>query len=270
MSTGIEWTDEVWNPVTGCTPVSEGCEHCYAKRMAKRLAGRYGYPKDDPFAVTFHPDRLNQPLRWTKPRRVFPCSMGDLFHRDVSLGRLGMVFDVMMHCSQHTFLLLTKRPEIARQRMKILRLPLMENVWLGVSVENQARADERIPILLDIPVPHAGVRFVSVEPMLGPVDLVEYLPKHEQVAVQKSEWGLRRSEYILRKRRAQWVICGCESGPGRRETKVEWIRDLRDQCEAYQVPFFLKQREIDGKVVHMPELDGKVWDQMPDAGGNVK
>ena len=172
--TKIEWADKVWNPVTGCTPISEGCEHCYAERMAKRLAGRFGYPEDEPFRVTYHEDKLTEPSSWKSPKRVFVCSMADLFHEDVSFDYLYRVFSVMGECPQHTFMILTKRPE----RMKAFFdghqiLDYIPYVWLGVTCENQARADERIPILLQIP---AAVRFVSLEPMLGPVDLGAYLP----------------------------------------------------------------------------------------------
>lgn len=191
----IEWTEYSWNPVTGCTPVSEGCQNCYAKRMAKRLRGRCGYPADDPFRVTLHPERLEEPLKWKKPRRVFVCSMGDLFHEDVHPYDIMQIFNVMAKAKQHTFLVLTKRPERMLEFYKRLRpgnvIPgpyfsitgigegwagsppvLPDNIWLGVTAENQQRADERIPILLQIP---ATVRFVSCEPLLSAIDLTKWL-----------------------------------------------------------------------------------------------
>jgi protein gp37 len=257
--TRIEWADSVWNPVTGCSPVSEGCENCYAKRMSKRLAGRYGYSKDEPFKVTLHPDRLGQPLRWKKPRRIFVCSMGDLFHEDVPNEFIDYVFAVMGRSQQHTFILLTKRPERMREYLQAGRYQQIlniayrlkfrpeglgkgidnpkdmrwwPNVWLGVTAENQQRADERIPILLQIP---AAVRFVSVEPMLGVVDLVAALDaaigiegKVEIPAVDGIDNWLH------------WVICGGETGPGARPTHPDWVRNLRYQCQASGVPFFFK------------------------------
>jgi protein gp37 len=270
--TKIEWAQKVWNPVTGCTPVSQGCEHCYATRFARRLAGRCGYPAEKPFAITFHPERLDEPLHWRKPCRVFVCSMGDLFHDDVPLAFISKVFDTMacaiLNGEPHTFIILTKRPErmqfvvskalpdfpthfdaIARN---LVRWPL-SNVWLGVSVEDQATADERIPILLQTP---AAVRIVSIEPMLGPVDLC-YIrtgpdrpmeghpktiwhpcgnalckpspPEPGQTIIVPAAWtGL------------DWVICGGETGPGARPIHPDWVRKVRDQCAAAGVPFFFK------------------------------
>lgn len=172
-TTTIEWATHTWNPVTGCSPISEGCENCYAKRMAQRLRGRCGYPEDDPFKVTRHDNRLLQPLKLRKPSRIFVCSMGDLFHEDVPNDYIDQVFGVMTHVSveHHTFLILTKRPE--RMRRYISSLDCQDwglprgNIWLGVTVENNNNL-WRIEELLQIP---AAVRFVSIEPMLGPVDL---------------------------------------------------------------------------------------------------
>lgn len=209
-STKIEWAQATWNPITGCTPVSEGCANCYARRMATRLRGRYGYPADDPFRIVYHHKKYGEPLRWKKPRLIFVCSMGDLFHKDVDAGYLSGIFWVMKKAKQHTFLLLTKRPENVPRHKSWWD----KNIWLGVSAENQQRADERIPILLQIP---AAVRFVSVEPMLGPV----VLP----------------SRYAV----LDWVICGGETGPGARPMRSDWARSLRDQCQETGVPFFFKR-----------------------------
>ena len=192
--TKIEWADSVWNPVTGCTPVSEGCERCFARRMANRLKGRYGYPKDDPFRVTLHPDKLEQPLRWKKPRQVFVPSMGDLFHEDVDEKYIAKVLAICDLAREHTYMILTKRPSrmaslfndedfqfhvgwFQSQVVREFGLPEpkeigswpLKNVWLGVTAENQQRADERIPILLQIP---AAKRFVSVEPMLELINII--------------------------------------------------------------------------------------------------
>lgn len=239
MKTKIEWATHTWNPVTGCTPISEGCEHCYAARMAKRLAGRCGYPQDDPFRPgTFHANRLNDPLKIKKSSMIFVCSMGDLFHEDVSELIIDEILDVIAACPQHVFIMLTKRPQNIEQKLYASTPKCgcrhlgggdyMPNVWLGVTAENQARADERIPILLSIP---AAVRFVSVEPMLGPVNLEKHFAAFYTQHGEPS--GLSRDHL-------DWVICGGETGPGARPMHPDWARSLRDQCQADGVPFFFK------------------------------
>ena len=263
--TKIEWADATFNPITGCTPISEGCEHCYAKRMATRLAGRYGYPADDPFRVTVHWDRIEEPLHWVKSRRIFVCSMGDLFHNDVPLNVTKDIFDVMRQAGNlygHTFMVLTKRPKRMAEFIDLLqrdkgpdfrRWPL-PFVWLGVTAENQARADERIPILLQIP---AAVRFVSIEPMLGPISTRIHTPITGPGSPQPAappSWNV--IDTLTRYNGTQdhkgrgaghvgpklgWVICGGETGPGARPMELSWARDLRDQCKASGVPFFFKK-----------------------------
>lgn len=183
-NTKIEWADKVWNPITGCTPVSSGCANCYARRMANRLKGRYGYPKDEPFRVTFHLDRLNEPLRWKRPSRIFVCSMGDLFHENIKPEWIDAIWEVMAACHQHTFMVLTKRPQNIEKLLygvteecgcrELGGGDYLPNVWIGVSCEDQKTADERIPILLQIP---AAKRWVSVEPLLSSVDLLKWLPE---------------------------------------------------------------------------------------------
>lgn len=174
MSTKIEWAEETWNPITGCTKISEGCANCYAERMAHRLAGRYGYPKDEPFKPgTWHLDKIDINL-FRPGQRVFVCSMGDMFHKAVNIRGTEMreLFECMALYPETTFMLLTKRPERMKECIDFIYgsdFPeIMPHVWLGVTAENQQRADERIPILLQIP---AAVRFVSIEPMLGPIVL---------------------------------------------------------------------------------------------------
>jgi len=257
MTTKIEWTNETWNPVTGCSKVSAGCKHCYAERMSHRLKGRFGYPADDPFKVTLHPDRLNQPLKWKKPRQIFVCSMGDLFHEDVPFEYITRVFDTMVSWRRpswkareaedwenlidpgHTFQVLTKRPERIAPWIEWVQRnqsdydesgirPKMTtaegwpaHIWLGTSVENQATADERIPHLLKCP---AAVRFLSCEPLLGPVDLVQ--------SVVKRRIGDPQPD---------WVICGAETGPGARPMNPDWARSIRDQCKAAGTPYFFKR-----------------------------
>ena len=261
--TKIEWATDSWNVVSGCSKISEGCLNCYAERMAHRLRGRFGYPEDDPFRVTFHPDRLEEPLSWRKPRRVFVASMGDLFHEDVDDEWLDLVFAVMGMARQHTFLLLTKRPTRMRDYLRqvtegtrklagsacygLVRGALgglavldwmaegMPNVWCGVTAENQERAEERVPVLLDVP---AKIRFVSCEPLLGPVDL--------------SPWTV------------DWVIVGAESGSGARPMEADWVRSLRDQCKQARASFYFKQSVVNGKKISLPELDGRQWAEVPD------
>jgi len=275
--TKIEWTHrpgttgETWNPVTGCDPISEGCTHCWAKRMSKRLAGRFGYSEDEPFRVTLHPDRLDEPLHWKKPRTVFVCSMGDLFHEAIPLDYVADVFDRMARCPVHTFILLTKRPEQMNAKLQQLldwswsdvtwtgrtpefaRSPYpLPNLWLGVTAENQRRADERIPLLLQCP---AAVRFVSIEPMLGPVDL--------------SYW--QDYDVSIGERPAlDWIIVGGETGPGARPMRPWWVQSVRDQCVSAGVPFFFKKWGDWGRNLPASDprrqghlLDGKEWHQWP-------
>jgi len=233
-TTKIEWAEKSWNTITGCTKVSEGCKNCYAERMAKRLAGRYGYPKDAPFRVTFHPDRLDQPLRWKKPSTIFVCSMGDLFHESVEPRDIDAIFDVMFEAKQHTFLVLTKRPQNIQEKLYGIteEWPCRElgggdylpNVHIGVTVENQD-AMWRVGELLKIP---AAGRWVSVEPMLGPVDLYPAF-----CGFQPPSWGCGPD--------ISGVVLGGESGPGARPMHPDWARDVRDQCADSGVPFMFKQ-----------------------------
>ncbi|MCW7071886.1 MAG: phage Gp37/Gp68 family protein [Methanophagales archaeon] len=240
----IEWTETTWNPVTGCTKVSPGCAHCYAERMARRLAGRCGYPADKPFKVTLHPERLDAPLRWKKPKRVFVCSMSDPFHKDIPDYFRIQMWRTMEKAYWHTFLVLTKRPQNALLWFHQIHNsdfgewpPILNNIWLGVTAENQQTADERIPLLLQIP---AAVRFVSCEPLLGPIDLGMYL--HHGIS---------------------WCIVGAESGPGARLMDENWVRRLVTQCKQSQVPVFYKQKIVNGKKMSLPMLDGKQYVEFP-------
>lgn len=234
--TKIEWADKVWNPVTGCTAISEGCQHCYARRMANRLRGRHGYPQDDPFRVTFHPDKLDEPARWKKPRKIFVCSMGDLFHPDVQLSWFWDVWRIMVDEYRHTFLVLTKRPDVMAQLIGDGYPP--PNIWLGVTAENQAWADERIPILLSIP---AAKHFVSVEPMLGPVDLRQYLLSDYDKAAHDNQLLTPLEGFNYQK--LKWVICGPETGQKARPCKPEWIDELGWQSKDAGIPFFDKRKQ---------------------------
>lgn len=268
-NTTIEWAERIWNPITGCSPVSEGCEHCYAERMSKRLRGRFGYPADEPFRVTLHPNRLEEPLKLRKPSRIFVCSMGDLFHEDVPFEWVDKVLYIIAQAPQHTFLMLTKRPErmhayftditenknqfMHRMMHSVFYYPSMHgaiinlrkgiaipNLWLGVTAENQDRADERIPILLQTP---AAVRFVSIEPMLGPVDLSGYYKVQNHVNLPPEQRKQALEEYwagMHRLTKLDWVICGGETGAGARPMHPDWARNLRDQCQRARMPFYFK------------------------------
>ncbi len=238
--TKIPWADMVLNPWTGCDPVSEGCSHCYAKRMAGR------FWKERKFSqVQFHPERLNEPLKWKQPRRVFVCSMGDFFHDAVETDWINQMLITMMACPQHTFMVLTKRPENIEKRLSTFgrslgpsrfnRSVLLPNLWLGVSVENQKSAEERIPLLLDWRA-QPGLKFVSVEPMLGPVDLREWMPD------------------------IKWVICGGETGSRARLIQRHWVTGLRDQCILAGVPFFFKQW---GRLQPGSIISGKTYREFP-------
>lgn len=214
MKTKIEWATDVWNPVTGCTKVSAGCKHCYAEMIAKRFWVERGFAD-----VRMHPERLEDPLHWRKPRRVFVNSMSDLFHPDVPGAFAYRIWEIMRVTPQHTYMILTKRPD----RMLNLMHDTLPNVWLGVSVEDQEKANERIPLLLRTP---AAVRFVSCEPLLGGVVLPMFL------------YDISKNVEIGH---LDWVICGGESGPGARPMHPDWARSLRDQCQAAGLPFFFKQ-----------------------------
>jgi protein gp37 len=260
MPTNIEWTQRTWNPVTGCTKVSPACKHCYAETMHKRLTAMGQKKYSEPFnIVRTHADALDAPLHWRKPSTIFVNSMSDLFHEDVPDEFIDRVFAQMAQCWWHTFQVLTKRSDRMCSTMSDPSMHLsmtrlfrnfvhyrepvgpwpLPNVWLGVSAENQEQADKRIPKLMETP---AAVRFASVEPMLGAVSLrkwLDYLPQ------------------------LNWVIVGTESGRHRRPTEIDWIRSLRDQCEGAGVSFFLKQMDVDGRLVKTPELDGRQWLQFP-------
>lgn len=252
MPTKINWADETWSPITGCTPISEACEHCWAKRMAHRLKGRYGYPKDDPFRVTFHSDRLEQPLKWKKPKRIFVCSMADFYHHNVRSEWRNEVYRKVLKRPEHIFLFLTKRPEnIGYSSIDYewcVNRNWPDNLWLGVTAENQKRADERIPILLQVP---AAVRFVSLEPLLSHVDIKPYL-KTEYCLKCKQDLpyiGLWKTTMATccpnsfkgMRKKLDWIIVGGETGPGARPLDPNWVFPIKNQCQGAGIPFFFKQ-----------------------------
>ena len=229
----IEWTEATWNPLTGCTKVSQGCKNCYALRMSRRLKAM-GNPKyANGFELTIHEDQLQVPLKWSKPRVIFVNSMSDLFHEDVPLPFIQKVFGVMREANWHTFQVLTKRAERLSDISGSLDWP--DNVWMGVSVENSDcmfRIDH-------LRATGARTRFLSLEPLLGPLH------------------GLNLSGI-------DWVIVGGESGPRSRPVKKEWVIDIRDQCRRSRVPFFFKQWGGFNKKGNGRTLEGRTWDEMPD------
>ena len=232
----IEWTDATWNPVTGCNKISPGCKHCYAERLSKRLKATGMAKYRNGFAVTLHPDTLDIPLRWRKPRSIFVNSMSDLFHVDVPDEFIAQVFDVMTRAHWHRYQILTKRPErVAKLNSK---LPWPSQIWMGASIESQDYI-QRIDWLRET---DAAIKFLSLEPLLGP------LPNLDLDGID-------------------WVIVGGESGPGARPMQSDWARDIRDQCQAAGVLFHFKQWGGVFKKRHGRILDGRTWDEMP--GGPV-
>lgn len=233
QNSAIEWTETTWNPLTGCTKISPGCKHCYAERMSLRLQamGQANYVNG--FKLTLHEHMLDVPLRWRKPRLVFVNSMSDLFHKDAPEDFILRVFDVMRRASWHVFQVLTKRSD------RLLRLsPKIDwpdNVWMGVSVE---RADYTFRID-DLRRTGAKVRFLSLEPLLGPLEDLHLDSIH-------------------------WIIVGGESGPGARPVQETWVTDVRDQCLAAEVPFFFKQWGGVFKSRNGRTLDGRTWEEMPE------
>jgi protein gp37 len=232
INSSIEWTESTWNPLTGCTKISPGCKHCYAERMALRLQamGQRNYVNG--FDLTLQEEALELPLRWKKPQTIFVNSMSDMFHAEVPAEFIIRAFDVMRRASWHRFQVLTKRSE----RLLSLneQLPWAENIWMGVSVENDAYTF-RIDYLRET---CARIKFLSLEPLLGPLD-------------------------DLRLDGIDWVIVGGESGPGARPMKPEWVTSIRDQCVGANVPFFFKQWGGVWKKKFGRDLEGRPWDQMP-------
>jgi len=232
QQSSIEWTEATWNPVTGCSKVSAGCKHCYAERMALRLKAM-GQPRyRDGFALTLQPDLVDQPLSWRSPRVIFVNSMSDLFHEDIPLAFIEEVFSVITKANWHTFQVLTKRADRLEQIAKHLAWPT--NLWMGVSVESE-KCLWRVDCLRQVP---ASIRFLSLEPLLGP------LPRLDLTGIQ-------------------WAIVGGESGPGARPMSSSWVRDIRDKCLVARVPFFFKQWGGIRKSKTGRELDGKTWDELP-------
>jgi protein gp37 len=228
----IEWTDATWNPVTGCTRVSAGCQHCYAETFAERWRGIPNHPYEQGFDLRLWPDRLDQPLKWKRPKTIFVNSMSDLFHEKIPVDYLHQVFEVMQKADWHIFQILTKRHERLSQLAE--DLPWPPNVWMGVTIEDERFVD-RADHLREVP---AAVRFISAEPLLGPLD------------------GLRLDGI-------DWLIAGGESGPRHRPVEKTWLLELRDRCLHAGVAFFFKQWGGHRPKSGGRELDGRTWDEMP-------
>jgi len=229
---GIEWTEATWNPITGCTKLSPGCKNCYAERMSKRLKAMGNEKYADGFKLRIHEDQLSLPLEWKKPRMIFVNSMSDLFHEDVPLDFIQSTFGIMCEADWHTYQILTKRSDRLLMLDETLGWP--PNVWIGVSVEN-ADYVFRIDHLRET---HAQVKFLSLEPLLGPLSRLNLS-------------GI------------DWVIVGGESGPRSRPIREGWVLEIRDQCKGTGVPFFFKQWGGFNKKANGRELEGETWDQMP-------
>lgn len=234
--TAIEWTDATWNPVTGCTKISRGCDNCYAARFSERFRGVPGHPFSTGFDLTLRPERVDQPLKWRRPRMIFVNSMSDLFHKEVPKSFIDLVFSTMESANWHTFQVLTKRSSLMRNYLRGRygegRGPA--HIWCGVSVED-AQATSRIKHLRASP---AGVRFLSIEPLIGAVGAINLQ-------------GI------------DWVIAGGESGPGARPVHLEWVREVRDQCATQNVAFFFKQWGGLRPKTGGRELDGREWSEFP-------
>jgi len=276
---GIEWTDATWNPTVGCTKVSAGCDHCYAETLVNRFAGTSPAFPTTFDVVNLRSDRfLNQPLRWSKPRRIFVNSLSDLFHKDVPDEFIARVFVVMSMARQHTFQLLTKRHGRMRSLLNSPEFQVLAgraafdliqqekrtvgwdwplpNLWLGVSAEDQDTADLRIPALLATP---AAVRWVSAEPLLGPIALHRghsYCPTHDFPSGFCT--GPCPDLYTV-----DWIVAGGESGSHARPMEHGWVRDIRDQCAAAGIPFLFKQWGGRTSKANGRTLDGRTWDEYP-------
>lgn len=241
QATQIEWTDATWNPVTGCTKISVGCDNCYAERFAERFRGVINHPFENGFDLTLRPARINQPLKWRKSKNIFVNSMSDLFHKHIPFEYIDQVFNTMEQADWHVFQVLTKRS--SRMRSYIRRRygegVVPKHIWVGVSVEDGTKKS-RIDHLRDTP---AAIRFLSIEPLIG-------------------EMGILNLDGI------HWTIVGGESGPGHRDIKADWVRDILQQCLRQDVAFFFKQWGGFRPKTNGRQLDGVEWNQYPNLSDN--
>jgi protein gp37 len=234
--TAIEWTDATWNPVTGCTKVSAGCDNCYAERFSERFRGVAGHPFESGFDLTLRHERMEQPLRWKSARRIFVNSMSDLFHKGIPKAFIDSVFDTMERADWHQFQVLTKRSSRLRDYVnsRYGNEQAPPHIWLGISIENQSTLIR----LKHLKQAAASVRFISFEPLLGPIGDVDLDGIH-------------------------WVIAGGESGPGARPVQIDWLRSIRDQCKEQHVAFFFKQWGGRTPKAGGNEIDGRCWLEWP-------
>jgi protein gp37 len=237
-NTKIEVVDSTWNPVRGCTKISPGCVNCYAERFAERFRGVTNHPYEQGFDLRLVSEKVGDPLRWKKPRRVLVNSMSDLFHDDIPDEYIGRILDVMAQAHRHTFQVLTKRPNRMRTllRGRFAHASTLAHVWWGVSVENRKHGLPRIDLLRETP---AEVRFLVLEPLL-------------------EDLGRLNLDGI------GWIVVGSETGHGARPLELDWVREIRDQAVAGEVPLFFKQRLVNRRKVSLPFLDGRQWTQYPE------
>jgi len=235
-NSAIEWTDTTWNPVTGCTKISAGCDNCYASRFSERFRGVPGHPFETGFDLTLRPERLQQPLGWKRPRMVFVNSMSDLFHKEIPQAHIAAVFDTMERANWHTYQVLTKRSSLLQKFInnRYRKRPAPRHIWLGVSVEDEKAATR----IAHLQAANAGVRFLSIEPLLAPVGRLDLT-------------GI------------EWVIVGGESGPRSRSMDPQWAIDIRDQCTEARVAFFFKQWGGFSPKAGGRLLEGREWSQFP-------
>lgn len=236
QKTQIEWTNATWNPVTGCTKISAGCDNCYAERFSERFRGVKDHPFENGFDLTLRPERVEQPLSWKTPKMIFVNSMSDLFHKEVPTDYIARVFEAMEKADWHIFQVLTKRSSILKKfvNARYKNKPVPEHIWLGVSVEDHSKRS-RIKHLQDT---NAAIKFLSIEPLIG----------------DPGELDLKN---------IQWVIVGGESGPHSRPMQLAWARSIRDQCKKQKVPFFFKQWGGFRPKSGGRDLDGRTWDEYP-------
>jgi protein gp37 len=237
-ATSIEWTDATWNPVTGCTKISAGCDNCYAARFPERFRGVPGHPFETGFDLTLRPERLLQPFGWKRPRMIFVNSMSDLFHKEIPKAHIAAVFDTMEKANWHTYQVLTKRSSLLQKFVndRYKDQPAPAHIWLGVSIENE----QAKPRIAHLQKANASIRFLSVEPLIAPVGKISLGNIH-------------------------WVIVGGESGPHARPMKEEWAIDIRNQCITARIPFFFKQWGGKSPKSGGRKLQGKTWSQFPAA-----
>jgi len=243
--TGIEWCDYTWNPITGCQPISRGCDNCYARRLANRMRGRFGYPADNPMEVTFHRKRIDEPSEVKRPSRIFVCSMGDAFHYNVGKEWMEEIVDVTQIYRDHTYIFLTKRPNNIDDIFP--NIPTPDNIWFGFTAEDTGTFHNRLGAFHDQRrVQEAPVRFISFEPLLESI-----------LYFRDIEAYIKRWHSTIWMTFINWIIVGGETGPGARPMDASWARDIRDYCGDNEIPFFFKQ--MGGREPTPLDLEIREW-----------